>query len=315
MPHDSQSGQTGGGTTFTRNLKSAMPESVQFVNSMDEAELLFIAGPTLCDRDTVRAAKSAKKPVVLRCDNIPEDHRNRGTGISRMKDFAEAADLVVFQSEWSRYMITRIVGGSGPVIYNGVDTKVFKPSAMGERPTTFIYVKYSRNECKRFEEAQMLFREYVARVDKHAKLLVVGRYDQELINYGLGFFAGEDVEYLGVLEHARLADAYRRADVFLFPSFGDACPNVVLEAMATGLSVVHHRWGGTRELVGQAGVALDYNEREPHQILEKAVELSGRREQIANYVRSNHSLERMAEEYLGVFKLLLLGDQKISAGV
>lgn len=55
------------------------------------------------------------------------------------------------------------------------------------------------------------------------------------------------------VELRRLYDA---ADVFALPSFGDAVPNVVVEAMASGLPVVASDVGATRELVGDAGIVV-----------------------------------------------------------
>jgi glycosyltransferase involved in cell wall biosynthesis len=49
---------------------------------------------------------------------------------------------------------------------------------------------------------------------------------------------------------------YRRAHVLLHPKVNDPCPNVVLEALACGLPVVHSESGGTPELVGDAGVGV-----------------------------------------------------------
>jgi glycosyltransferase involved in cell wall biosynthesis len=321
MPHDSRSGQTGGGSTFVRNLKAGMPEDIHFVDSVDSADLLFIAGPTLCDRDTARLAKGQGKPIVLRLDNLAEDHRNRGTGIPRMRDFAEMADVVVYQSEWAKHICAPICGENGTVVYNGVDTKIFHPPEKKREDDlhVFIYVKYSRNECKRFEEAQALFREY-SRVHKHSKLIIVGRYSDELIQYGFGFTNGEDIEYMGTLDPYQLAEQYRRADVMLFPSFGDACPNVVLEAMASGLPIVYHGWGGTIELVREQGVLLTYHDLESAATHMKHAIRLARDPKTWNvdprkWVEERFTLERMCQEYAGVFRLACLSPEKIGGEV
>ncbi len=68
----------------------------------------------------------------------------------------------------------------------------------------------------------------------------------------------------------------RRADVLLHTKYNDPCPTVVLEALASGLPVVHSASGGVPELVGeQAGVGvaapLDWERDhppEPHDLAE-----------------------------------------------
>lgn len=302
MPHDSES-NTGGGSTFFRNFKNGLPDDIALVDSLESADLLFIPGVTLCDRKTVEEAKRSGKPVVTRVDNLPEDHRNRGTGISRLRDFSEWASVVVFQSNWSRHVTGQVAGTNGAVIYNGVDTKIFHPPEKKPEKDfkTFIYVKHSRNECKRFQEAQMLFREY-ARVHK-AKLILVGRFEDALKEYGFGFFDGEDIEYMGVLDPYQLAEQYRRADAMLFPSFGDSCPNVVLEAMASGLPVLFNHWGGTKELVGECGVGIDYGSMPPIDHVEKLLEVDP--QACVDRVNEQFTLEHMVNEYVGVFRVIM----------
>lgn len=49
---------------------------------------------------------------------------------------------------------------------------------------------------------------------------------------------------------------YNDADVFALPTYADAVPNVVVEAMAAGLPVVATDVGAVREMVGDAGVVV-----------------------------------------------------------
>lgn len=66
------------------------------------------------------------------------------------------------------------------------------------------------------------------------------------------------VRFHGFLPRERVRELYAEADVFAFPSRFEGMPNVVLEAMASGLPIIGTRIAGTEELVeeGVNGVLL-----------------------------------------------------------
>ncbi|MFP4001936.1 MAG: glycosyltransferase family 4 protein, partial [Thermoplasmata archaeon] len=59
----------------------------------------------------------------------------------------------------------------------------------------------------------------------------------------------DSVEFSGEIDHHELPDYYRRADIFILPSFSEGLPNVIMEAMSCGLPVVATDVGGNKELV------------------------------------------------------------------
>jgi glycosyltransferase involved in cell wall biosynthesis len=59
--------------------------------------------------------------------------------------------------------------------------------------------------------------------------------------------------FLGRLTGRELSEFYASADIFVFPSVTDTFGNVLLEAMASGLSVIGADVGPTRELLGDKG--------------------------------------------------------------
>ena len=60
------------------------------------------------------------------------------------------------------------------------------------------------------------------------------------------------------MEEKQIGEVLRLGDFLLFPSKKDACSNVVVEALASGLPVLYHNSGGTPELCRNSkyGLAL-----------------------------------------------------------
>jgi glycosyltransferase involved in cell wall biosynthesis len=71
-------------------------------------------------------------------------------------------------------------------------------------------------------------------------------------------FAGQAVHFAGALRGEELAAAFASADVFVFPSETDTFGLVLLEAMASGCSVVAARAGGIPDVVREERDGLLY---------------------------------------------------------
>lgn len=80
-----------------------------------------------------------------------------------------------------------------------------------------------------------------------ARLALVGSGPEEASLRSL--FAGTHTEFVGYLKGEELANAYAAADFFVFPSENETFGNVVLEAMASGLTVIAAADGGPLDLV------------------------------------------------------------------
>jgi glycosyltransferase involved in cell wall biosynthesis len=68
--------------------------------------------------------------------------------------------------------------------------------------------------------------------------------------------AHPEVHFLGFREGDALAEAYRSADVFVFPSKTDTFGIVLLEALASGLPVAAYPVTGPSDVVGKEGIGV-----------------------------------------------------------
>jgi glycosyltransferase involved in cell wall biosynthesis len=274
----------GGGFTFLRNFRRIFEfkmTGVIFVDDWREADIYFISSATMISRDEVEAVWAMGKKIVLRIDNIPKNSRNRNTGTSRLYDFAKAANLLIFQSQWAKEYVSLWLPWAGnwnvAVILNGTDEKIFNPDgpkAEKDGEPQYLYVRFNRDETKRWDEAWYEFQR-ISLKNQAAHLWIVGNFSDELKEYSFDFFGGAEnrFKYLGIIDNQEeMARIYRSADNILIPYFNDACSNVLLEALACGCSPEFLRsgyTGGAPEIMGLDDLSLERMGREYLEQFEK----------------------------------------------
>lgn len=227
----------GGGWSFISNFRRAMGD---LITDYDEADIYFIPGASMVDREQVKQAQADGKRIVLRVDNVIRNSRNRGSGMSRMADFAQMSDLVIFQSHFAEKLLNPfLLVENYKVILNAVDETVFHNKGRANRENTFLYSKYSSDETKNWEMARIAYQHAWDKMGEGINLNIVGRFDAKIEEYDFDFFNGEKYTYYGlVTDKNKLADIYRDSDYFLYTYFNDACSNTAIEALMCGVELV-----------------------------------------------------------------------------
>lgn len=137
-----------------------------------------------------------------------------------------------------------VVGGSG-VDLSYFHPQPLEPAAAGEITFLLIARIVRYKGILEYARAAQALR---ARYPK-AKFLLAGYHDSNPLAYSDDEwrFIQDQVEYVGPSEDVR--SLYRRAHVYVLPSYGEGMPRTVLEAMASGRPIITTDTYGCRDTV------------------------------------------------------------------
>ncbi|MBU1077450.1 MAG: glycosyltransferase family 4 protein [Spirochaetes bacterium] len=186
--------------------------------------------------------------IIHRIDGAAEDYGRGKEWDVIQKKVNKITDLTIFQSKYSRYATRKkfhVISHDGPIIYNPVDTNLFKAAQKRFSTTTrpkIAHVTFSTNVKKGASNILQ-----IAQKNPELDFILIGQFDPDQ-RVDL-----KNVRYTGVLDHHQVAKTLGSCHLFLFFSQNESCPNVVLEAMASGLPVLYLDSGATSELVGNTG--------------------------------------------------------------
>ncbi len=211
-----------------------------------------------------------------------------------------AADAIVAVSRYTAGSLTRAMGCDGiDVIANGIETDFFCPSPEGkpplsDRPVRLLFV----GNLTRRKGADLL-PDIMNRLGPGFEL----HYTSGLRTDGSAS-RSSNMKPLGRLDRRQLRDAYRRADLFLFPTRFEGFGYAVVEAMACGTPAVVTDCSSLPELV-EDGVTgrlcpIDNTEAFANAVRDLAGNETGLRDmgQRARAVAVERwSLPRMARDY------------------
>ena len=248
----------GGGWTFIRNLKKGLRNKVEFVDNFKECDIFFIFGVTAVDKNEFHEAHRLNKKIILRCDNIPRKSRNRRQSpVERLKEFGNKADMIIYQSKWCKEYAGYFIDNKNEIIINnGVNRNIFNSNGRNSDKLTYLYINYNDNPNKRFDEALYWF-DMEWRRDNKVHLIIAGQAPKIYIEhpkYNWDLPTNGKVEYVGIMNSPeQVANLMKTCDYLLYPSFAEAYPNTVLEAMACGIEIKYKNIiGGTVEAINRS---------------------------------------------------------------
>lgn len=144
------------------------------------------------------------------------------------------------------------------IINNGVDADTFRPLEEKKKNGCVELLFVSRLiERKGLQFLIPHLRELEEKSGKKLHLTIVGDgpYREKLEQIADLYSVRNMISFEGQKDKNEIADYYHKGDVFVFPSMREGMPNVVLEAMASGLPIIMREdCEGSRELIDGNGI-------------------------------------------------------------
>jgi glycosyltransferase involved in cell wall biosynthesis len=221
----------------------------------------------------------------------------------------KVADAVIGVSNFTGKRLSEVYGFSDThVIYNGIDTSVFRPAVQKKTPmnipedTTVIFFAGNLSNRKGGDLLPAIMKQLG---ERFLLLLATGKDAQR--------FTGRiNIRNLGNLTQEQLVNTYNRCDIFLTPSRLEGFGLSVAEAMACGKPVVATDCSSLPELVVDCEGGFLCRVDDVNDFAEKIRHLAadeGMRREMGTFnrkrVEEKFTVERMTKKYLKLYRSLL----------
>jgi glycosyltransferase involved in cell wall biosynthesis len=257
----------GGPGSFQQRFERALQSldwQIAYANDSVRPDIVMVIGGTKNLR-WLYQMKRAGVPILYRLDGIAWLHRKQKVSwkkflLTESRNYlskiihAYFADYIVYQSEfveewWQRAGWRQPVAFS--IITNGVDLEHFQPVY---EKTEAIKLLCLEGTIDYSPYAIELINKLAECLDGKLPLVVYGGFQEEHNRSRLS----SKINYRGKVKREDLPEVYRNA-IYLSLDVNAACPNTVIEALASGVPVVGFATGALEELVPQtAGKIVPY---------------------------------------------------------
>lgn len=308
------------GPYFDLRMLPQLSEQVPVVISLHDAWMLcgHCAHSFNCERWKTGCGQCPDLSIY------PAIHRD-GTAYNwqrKREIYRKSRLFVVTPCQWLMDMINQSILKPGivasKVIPYGVDLKIFHPVNQKDArlelglPTEAKILLFAANGIRK-----SAWKDYMTMQSALAKIASSG---MKVLCLAIGECApseclGEvEIRFIPYLENPeKVARYYQAADLYIHPARADTFPNMILEALACGTPVVASAVGGIPEqiLEGKTGFLIPSGDaalmtKRIIQLLENEADRQQIGRQAADDAVQRFGLEKMVDEYLQVYRELLL---------
>jgi len=249
---------------------------------------------------------SSNIPLIQRLDGIYYNSDSQfgdwWVQNERISKTYENAKGIVFQSSFSKKLVETFFGEkeNNVIINNGVDLKLIdeiqslQDSELDKYENVWVSASNWRPH-KRLSENIHYFLEHANEKD----ILIVagtnkGPYDDH-----------PRVSYVGELKWRTLISLYKRARYFIHLAYHDNCPNVVVDARASGCHIIGASCAGTKDIAGIGATIILEDDWHPQPIeLYKPPKLDFTKKHV-NEIESSIDISDVTKRYVNFFEQVI----------
>ena len=237
---------TSGPNSFATKLKSVLETKGYFCDNSQkpDAQLSFIN------------ATQMLAPIFQRLDgiwfNTRQDWETQNRPIKQTYDLAAG---IIYQSRFNKQLSEKYFGKKSDysIIHNGADFETIDNVPVIKNPIldNFSEVWCCASSWRPHKRLTANIEYFLKHSNEKDCLVVAGKdaIENGLINHPRVFYAGE-------LDKFQLISLYKKSSRFLHLAFIDHCPNVVVDARASGCIIVCASSGGTSEIAGSDAIVI-----------------------------------------------------------
>jgi glycosyltransferase involved in cell wall biosynthesis len=197
-------------------------------------------------------------PVIYRLDGMNWLHRETSSTISKWILFevrniimntirSVLATYIVYQSMFVKKWWGEkgwISTQKNTIVYNGVDLDKFQPRSEGNKELSILCIEGNIDYTPFAVELLNAIQEKLINESDFKSLVVYGSFEYAHNQKGLS----SQIDYRGKIANEKIFEVYKNA-VYLSLDINAACPNTVIEALASGIPVIGFDSGALKELV------------------------------------------------------------------
>jgi glycosyltransferase involved in cell wall biosynthesis len=242
-----------------------------------------------------RQATKARK-TALRLDGIYFNTRQDWDTLNQpiKKAFSES-DLVIYQSQFNKRLSEKYFGAakSSIVIGNGTSKEEIDAIPVTTHPALdkFEEVWCCSSSWRPHKRLKENVRYFLENKGNKTCLIVLGDNPDYFIDR-------EDVLFAGKQTWEACISVYKRSKKFIHLAFLDHCPNVVVDARASGCDIVVSSSGGTPEISGENSTIVRDMEWDMRPLDLYSPPALDFRNSYLNYVKSTIDIQDVTEKYI-----------------